>query len=161
MMGGDITLLNEREFGGEPVADIRVKSAKLSGIEIPSALVANAIDEFPVLFVAAANAEGETRLSGARELRVKESDRIGAMAEGLSAIGVRATASDDGMRIEGGKYSGGEVKSRGDHRVAMAFAIAGLRATETIIVRDCANVATSFPNFVKLAKEAGLRISDE
>jgi 3-phosphoshikimate 1-carboxyvinyltransferase len=160
MMGGDITLLNEREFGGEPVADIRVKSAKLSGIEIPSALVASAIDEFPVLFVAAANAEGETRLSGARELRVKESDRIGAMAEGLSAIGVRATASDDGMRIEGGKYGGGEVKSRGDHRVAMAFAIAGLRATETIIVRDCANVATSFPGFVQLTRQAGLKIRE-
>ena len=161
LMGADIALVNERKFGGEPAADIRVRPAKLKGIEIPQALVANAIDEFPVLFVAAANAEGETRLAGAKELRVKESDRIQTMAQGLSAIGVRATATEDGMHIDGGKYGGGEVKSGGDHRIAMAFSIAALCAKEKIVVRDCANVATSFPGFVETARKAGLGIGEE
>ncbi|MGH8719597.1 MAG: 3-phosphoshikimate 1-carboxyvinyltransferase [Burkholderiales bacterium] len=160
-MGADILLSNEKTLGSEPVADIRVRHAKLKGIEIPPTLVANAIDDFPVLFIAAANAEGETQLSGAHELRVKESDRIQTMADGMSALGIRATATEDGMRIIGGAYEGGEVDSRGDHRVAMAFSIAGLRAKEAIVVRDCANVATSFPGFVDVARNAGLRISEE
>jgi 3-phosphoshikimate 1-carboxyvinyltransferase len=160
LMGADITLSNEKMLGAEPVADIRVRHAKLRGIEIPSRLVANAIDEFPILFIAAANAEGETRLSGALELRVKESDRIQAMANGLNALGVRATATEDGMRIVGGPYGGGEIDSHGDHRVAMAFSVAALCAKEAIAVRDCGNVGTSFPNFVKLALEAGLGISE-
>ncbi|MBA2351068.1 MAG: 3-phosphoshikimate 1-carboxyvinyltransferase [Pseudomonadota bacterium] len=162
MMGADISLLNERKFGGEPVADIRVRHADLCGIAIPRRLVPLAIDEFPALFIAAASASGETWLRGAGELRVKESDRIQVMADGLQALGVAAEPTADGMRIvgasQGNRYRGGEVESHGDHRIAMAFSIAALAASETITVRDCANVATSFPGFVETAQHAGLRI---
>lgn len=157
-MGGDLTLFNEREVGGEPVADIRVRSAKLKGIHIDEADVPLAIDEFPALFIAAACAEGTTVLTGAEELRVKESDRIQVMADGLIALGVDAKPTPDGMIIQGGQIGGGKVVSHGDHRIAMSFAIASLRATGTIEIEDCANVATSFPNFVSLAKRAGLKI---
>ncbi|MBC7944237.1 MAG: 3-phosphoshikimate 1-carboxyvinyltransferase, partial [Burkholderiales bacterium] len=164
MMGADISLLHERKFGGEPVADIRVRDADLHGIVIPRHLVPLAIDEFPALFIAAANASGETVLSGAGELRVKESDRIQAMADGLRALGVSAEPAADGMRIVGARpgdrYRGGEIESRGDHRIAMAFSIAALRASGKITVRDCANVATSFPGFVETAQRAGLRVEN-
>ena len=123
-MGADIEILNPRDAGGEPVADLRVRSAALRGIRIPQAQVPLAIDEFPALFIAAACAEGETLLSGAQELRVKESDRIQVMAEGLAALGVEAEPRADGIRIRGGDLGGGLVDSRGDHRIAMAFAIA-------------------------------------
>jgi 3-phosphoshikimate 1-carboxyvinyltransferase len=159
-MGADIDIGNRREEGGEPVADLRVRSAALRGIEIPEALVPLAIDEFPVLFVAAACATGVTTLRGAAELRVKESDRIGVMAEGLAALGIDATPTDDGMVIRGGTLHGGRVDSHGDHRIAMAFAIAALRATDPITVTDCANVDTSFPGFVASAAACGLRIAD-
>lgn len=162
LMGADIALSNEKVLGFEPVADIRVRSAaSLKGIEVPSRLVPNALDEFPILFIAAASAEGETRLSGAHELRVKESDRIQTMADGLNELGIRASATEDGMRIIGGPYGGGEIDSRGDHRVAMAFSIAALAAKEAIVVRDCANVVTSFPGFVDAARGAGLKIRIE
>ncbi len=157
-MGADIALSNRRDFGAEPVADIRVRSAALRGIDIPPELVPLAIDEFPVLFVAAACAEGVTRLGGAAELRVKESDRIQAMADGLAALGVAAQPQPDGIVIEGGEFGGGCVDSRGDHRIAMAFAVASSRASSDIEVRDCANVDTSFPGFVELARGAGLGI---
>lgn len=160
-MGADIRLLNERTAGGEPVADIRVRGARLRGIEVPAELVPLAIDEFPVLFVAAANAQGETVVRGAAELRVKESDRIAAMAEGLAALGVAVETAPDGMRVRGGAYGGARVRSHGDHRVAMAFAIAALRAGGPITIEDCANVATSFPGFPELARAAGLRIEVE
>lgn len=160
LMGASLELANERTAGGEAVADIRVKSAQLHGIEIPRRLVPLAIDEFPVLFVAAASAEGETVVSGAEELRFKESDRIQVMADGLAAIGVKAQPTPDGMRIHGGTCRGGTVDSRGDHRVAMAFAIAALRASSAIKIRDCANVATSFPGFAGLSRAAGLQISE-
>ncbi len=159
LMGADITLLNERVIGGEPVADICVRSAALKGIKIPESLVPLAIDEFPVLFIAAACAEGETELSGAEELRVKESDRIQVMADGLTALGIRAEAKADGIIIQGGSIEGGEVESHGDHRIAMAFSVAALRANETISIRDCANVNTSFPGFVDLAGQAGMKLS--
>ena len=159
-MGADIDIGNRREEGGEPVADLRVRSAALRGIEIPETLVPLAIDEFPVLFVAAACATGVTTLRGAAELRVKESDRIGVMAEGLAALGIDATPTDDGMVIRGGTLHGGRVDSHGDHRIAMAFAIAALRATDPITVTDCANVDTSFPGFVASAAACGLRIAD-
>lgn len=158
-MGADIALANERIAAGEPVAELRVRSSALRGIAVPRELVPRAIDEFPVLFVAAANAEGQTVVQGAEELRVKESDRIAAMAEGLRQLGVQAEPTPDGLRIAGGAYGGGRIDSHGDHRVAMAFAIAGLRAGGPITVLDCANVATSFPGFVELARSAGLRIS--
>ena len=161
LMGADITLENPRDVGGEPVADIRVRAARLQGIEIPRHLVPLAIDEFPVLFIAAAVAFGRTVLRGAEELRVKESDRIQVMADGLLALGVKAEATADGIVIEGGTLGGGEVYSHGDHRIAMAFSVAALRASAPIRIHDCANVATSFPNFLALAAEVGIRVSEE
>lgn len=162
LMGGDITLENPREVGGEPVADLRVRGAKLKGIEIPEALVPLAIDEFPVLFIAAVCAEGRTVLRGAEELRVKESDRIQVMADGLTSLGVKVEPTEDGIIIDGGQaIGGGEVHSHGDHRIAMAFSVASLRATAPIRIHDCANVATSFPNFLALAEQVGIRVAVE
>ena len=162
LMSCDISIENERRVGGEPVADIIVRSSSLKGIEIPHELVPIAIDEFPVLFVAAACAEGQTRLTGAKELRVKESDRIQAMADGLRQLGIDAETLPDGMVVQGGNLiQGGTIDSHGDHRIAMAFAVAALRAQDEIRILDCANVATSFPNFVSLANHAGLRLSVE
>jgi 3-phosphoshikimate 1-carboxyvinyltransferase len=158
-MGTSIELSNQREVGGEPVADIRVRHAELNGIVIPEDQVPLAIDEFPVLFIAAACAKGETVLTGAEELRVKESDRIQSMADGLVTLGVDAQSTPDGIRIQGGKIGGGEVHSHDDHRIAMAFAIAGLRAESEILIHDCNNVATSFPDFVGLAAAVGLTIN--
>ncbi len=158
LMGADLTLHNERQAGGEPVADIRVRSSLLKGVRIPPQLVPLAIDEFPAVFVAAACAEGETALSGAAELRVKESDRIQVMADGLQSLGVDARPTPDGMVIRGGAIAGGEVDSQGDHRVAMAFAMAGLRARDSVLIGNCANVNTSFPGFAALAREVGLDI---
>ena len=159
LMGAKIELINQRDIGGEPVADIRVKSAKLKGIDIPLHLVPLAIDEFPVLFIAAACADGTTRLSGAEELRVKESDRIQVMADGLVRLGIEAQTHTDGIIIQGGILAGGEVESHGDHRIAMAFSVASLRANDEIHIKDCTNVNTSFPGYVELAQKAGIRIS--
>ncbi|KKL28394.1 hypothetical protein LCGC14_2375570, partial [marine sediment metagenome] len=161
MMGADIQLSNQTEVGGEPVADIRVRYAPLHGIEIPEDQVPLAIDEFPALFVAAACAEGQTILTGAEELRVKESDRIQAMADGLKILGVDATPTTDGIIINGGAIGGGEVDSVDDHRIAMSFAVAALRAQDNILIKNCNNVVTSFPGFVALANQAGLKIVEE
>tara|TARA_R110001592_G_scaffold59660_6_gene181076 strand:+ start:242 stop:1543 length:1302 start_codon:yes stop_codon:yes gene_type:complete len=157
-MGGDISVFNEREVGGEPVADIRICHAQLKGINIPEDQVPLAIDEFPVLFVAAACAEGQTVLTGAEELRVKESDRIQVMADGLQAMGISAVPTEDGIVIQGGQITGATVESHHDHRIAMSFAVASLRARDSIRVRGCDNVATSFPNFVSLAAGLGMNI---
>ncbi|MDX9874435.1 MAG: 3-phosphoshikimate 1-carboxyvinyltransferase [Spongiibacteraceae bacterium] len=159
LMGADLTLSDEREVGGEPVADIRVRYAPLHGIEIPLDQVPLAIDEFPALFIAAACADGTTVLRGAEELRVKESDRIQVMADGLQTLGIRAEPTPDGIVIEGGVLGGGAIESHHDHRIAMSFAIAGLRATAPITIHGCEVVATSFPNFTMLAAEAGLRLT--
>jgi 3-phosphoshikimate 1-carboxyvinyltransferase len=163
-MGGDIEILNPRESGAEPVADLLVHASALHGVEMPAALVPLAIDELPVLFVAAACASGETVVTGAEELRVKESDRIAAMSAGLKSLGVMHSVLPDGMRIEGRgegpAFSGGEVDSFGDHRIAMSFAVASLRAAKSISIRDVANVATSFPGFVGLARSVGLDIRE-
>jgi 3-phosphoshikimate 1-carboxyvinyltransferase len=161
LMGADISLENQREVGGEPVADLRVRAAKLKGIEIPEELVPLAIDEFPVLFVAAACAEGRTVLRGAEELRVKESDRIQVMADGLLALGVKCEPTPDGIIIDGSQIGGGEVHGHGDHRIAMAFSVASLRANAPIRIHDCANVATSFPNFLALCAQVGIRVAQE
>jgi len=158
LMGANIELSDEVEIGGEPVADIRVRSSSLKGINIPEAQVPLAIDEFPAIFIAAACAQGETVLTGAKELRVKESDRIQAMADGLTALGIDAVAKEDGIVIQGGQIAGGTVDSCGDHRIAMSFTIAGLKAAATITILDCANVNTSFPSFAKLAELSGLKI---
>lgn len=159
-MGADISLVNERQIGGEPVADIRVRYTGLKGIRIPEDQVPLAIDEFPVLFVAAACAQGTTVLTGAEELRVKESDRIQSMADGLSVLGVKAMTTEDGIVIEGGLLGGGRVHSRDDHRIAMSFAVAGLVANGNITIDECQNVATSFPGFVKLATEVGFNLTE-
>ncbi len=160
-MGADIQLAKEQTVGGEPVADIRVRSSQLKGIHIPEEQVPLAIDEFPAIFIAAACAEGETTLTGARELRVKESDRIQVMADGLTLLGVDARPTEDGMLIQGGAIGSAMVDSHGDHRIAMSFAMAALRASGPIAIRDCANVNTSFPGFVGLAAGAGLNIRQE
>jgi 3-phosphoshikimate 1-carboxyvinyltransferase len=158
MMGADITVSAERTEGGEPVGDLHVRHAPLAGVRIPTQAVPRAIDELPALMVAAACAEGVTELTGAAELRVKESDRIAAVAAGLRALGIEVEEREDGMRVRGGRLAAGVVDSLGDHRIAMAFAIAGLAATGPVEVLDCANVDTSFPGFAALAASAGLRI---
>ena len=160
LMGADIEVLKPGLAGGEPVADLRVRHAPLHGIRIPEKLVPLAIDEFPALFVAAAGAEGVTVLTGAAELRVKESDRIQVMADGLHALGIAAGPTSDGIVIQGGALAGGTVHSHGDHRIAMSFAMAALRASGPIAINDCANVNTSFPGFVALARNAGLAIQE-
>ncbi|MDR5898444.1 bifunctional prephenate dehydrogenase/3-phosphoshikimate 1-carboxyvinyltransferase [Halomonas vilamensis] len=167
LMGADLALSNQAEVGGEPVADIRIRYAPLKGIEIPADQVPLAIDEFPALFIAAANADGTTRLRGAEELRVKESDRIQAMADGLAVLGVEHTVVEDGIDIVGNgredtpSYGGGRIDSLGDHRIAMAFTVAALRASDEIVIEDCANVGTSFPNFVELATRIGMDVKVE
>ena len=158
LMGADISLGNEREVGGEPVADIRVKHAPLKGINIPEDQVPLAIDEFPALLIAAACADGITVLTGAEELRVKETDRIQAMAVGLTTLGIQCEPTDDGIVVHGGQLGGGEVESFHDHRIAMAFTVAALRASGPVTVNNCANVATSFPNFAELAKSVGISL---
>ena len=159
LMGADITLENRRLAGGEPVADLHVRHAPLHGVAVPESLVALAIDEFPALFIAAANATGTTVVTGAAELRVKESDRIQVMADGMQALGMVAQPTPDGMVIQGGQpYGGGTVDSRGDHRIAMSFAMAALRASDPLTILHCANVATSFPGFAALAAHAGVRL---
>lgn len=166
-MGADIAIFDRRDCGGEPVADLRIRSAPLHGIRIPEPLVPLAIDELPAVFIAAASAEGETLLTGAEELRVKESDRIQVMADGLAALGVPVEPRPDGLSIQGGAWSHSgldvsrapvSIDSHHDHRVAMSFAMAALRAPTPIEIRDCANVATSFPNFADLSASVGLRI---
>ena len=158
-MGGDI--VEENVAGqGEPVVDLRVRHAALHGIDVPTGLVPDMIDEFPALFVAAACASGTTVVRGAAELRVKESDRIDAMARGLRALGIRVDETPDGARIQGGELRSGTVDSRGDHRIAMAFAVAAQCAQGEVRIDDVANVATSFPGFDALAREAGMSLRD-
>ena len=161
MMGAQIETVNIRTEALEPACDLRVKYSKLQGITIPEKFVANAIDEFPILAVAAAAASGVTRVRGASELRVKESDRIAAMVGGLQSLGIDATEVPDGMDIVGGKILGGRVESYGDHRVAMAFAIAGSIAEGEIEISESQNVATSFPSFVAEASGIGLSIQEQ
>ncbi|AEG31587.1 3-phosphoshikimate 1-carboxyvinyltransferase [Thiomicrospira cyclica] len=163
LMGADILLENEREVGGEPVADIHVRAAQLEGVVIPEHLVPLAIDEFPVLFVAASAAQGQTVLTGAEELRVKESDRIQVMADALQAVGIDAQPTPDGMIITGGEQQAqsAAIISHHDHRISMAMTVAGLRAVAPIAIDDCANVNTSFPGFVSLAQSVGLMVTAE
>lgn len=160
-MGAEVEVSNERDCMGEPVGDVTVKGQPLKGIDIGADLVALAIDELPVLFIAAACAEGRTLVTGAEELRVKESDRVASMAEGLQALGIDAQPQPDGIVIEGGQIGSGEVESHHDHRIAMSFAVASLRAKGPIVLRNCANVATSFPNFLECAQAVGLQVGPE
>ncbi|PBJ83068.1 3-phosphoshikimate 1-carboxyvinyltransferase [Lysobacteraceae bacterium NML93-0399] len=157
LMGADIVESDAGEEGGEPVADLRVRHAALRGIDVPEQHVPDMIDEFPALFVAAACASGTTRVTGAHELRVKESDRIATMASGLRTLGVDIEEVDDGATITGsaGGFGGGHVESHGDHRIAMSFAVAGQRARGEVRIGDTANVSTSFPGFLTLAQSMG------
>jgi len=157
-MGADISLQNARLYGEEPVADIRVRSSTLHGGPVDPRLVSLAIDEFPVLFVAAAAASGKTEFSGIGELRVKESDRIAAMASGLQNLGIQVDETDDGATVHGGRFSGGIVESHGDHRVAMSLAVAATVADSAVTVNDVAAVNTSFPGFTDCLGKLGVDI---
>jgi 3-phosphoshikimate 1-carboxyvinyltransferase len=161
LMGADIRQLSASQHDGEPVADLEIHPGPLRGIAVPRELVARSIDEFPVLFAAAAVAEGETLVTGAAELRVKESDRITAMAKALGAVGIETETLADGLRVWGGRPQGGIVDSHGDHRVAMAMAVLAARAASPVVINDVQNVATSFPGFATTAAAVGLRIAEE
>jgi len=154
-MGADIVEENRAERGGEVVADLVIRHAPLAGIEVPEELVPDMIDEFPALMIAAACAQGATIVRGAGELRVKESDRLAAMSAGLRALGIGVDETADGATIHGGPIRSGQVESLGDHRIAMAFAVAAQRAAGPVRITDTSNVATSFPDFVALAQRAG------
>lgn len=157
LMGADFTLHPRPSQGGEPVADIELRRSNLRGIAVPESLVPLAIDELPVLFIAAAGAEGETIFTGAGELRVKESDRLAVMADGLARTGVPHELAPDGIRIQGGhRLQGAEIQSHGDHRIAMAFTVASLLADGELLIRDVENVGTSFPGFAETARACGL-----
>jgi 3-phosphoshikimate 1-carboxyvinyltransferase len=162
LMGANIELSNERLEAGELIADIRVQSSNLKGIEIPEHLVPLAIDEFPVIFIAASCAQGETVLTGAKELRVKESDRIQVMANGLAALGIKNEVLDDGIKIIGGKFKEqvAPIKSHHDHRISMSFAVASVRSNFEIRIDGVDNVKTSFPNFVELTNSIGMNITE-
>jgi len=158
LMGADIEISRERMESNEPVCDLRVRSAALRGIDVPPHSVANAIDEFPVIAVAAASASGVTRIRGASELRVKESDRIASMVQGLTALGIDTVEYPDGMDIVGGRFASGSVESFGDHRIAMAFAVAGCIAEGPIEITEADNIRTSFPDFLSLVNSVGLNV---
>jgi 3-phosphoshikimate 1-carboxyvinyltransferase len=158
LMGGRIELFNERMQCGEPVADIRVRSAVLHGIDLPERLVADMIDECPIFFVAAALAQGTTRATGLAELRVKESDRIASMVAGLRAMGAEVSDSEDSVIITGGGLQGADIDSFEDHRIAMSFAVASQCVDGVTRIHDCANVATSFPGFVELTRSLGMNL---
>lgn len=159
-MGAQIDIKNKRLWGEEPVADLHISAANLEGISIPPAWVPLAIDEFPIIFIAAAAAKGQTILHGAEELRYKESDRIQVMVNGLQQLGIEARALEDGICIQGGSLQGGRVDSAADHRVAMAFAIAGALAKGRVEIEHCESIRTSFPNFVALAQHMQLNIEE-
>jgi 3-phosphoshikimate 1-carboxyvinyltransferase len=159
LMGADIEFTNQSTNAGEQIADVVVKSSQLKGIDIPHEYIASAIDEFPILFIAAALAQGETRLTGAMELRKKESDRITAMAQGMTILGVKCHELEDGIVIQGDStLTGGVVDSDDDHRIAMSFLIAGQFANGVIDVKNCENIMTSFPNFITICQDLGLAI---
>jgi 3-phosphoshikimate 1-carboxyvinyltransferase len=161
LMGADLRLHPRTSQGGEPVADIEVRRSALRGIAVPEQFVPLAIDELPVLFIAAAGAEGETTFTGAAELRVKESDRLAVMAEGLGRVGVPNELLPDGIRIAGGRrLQGAVIDSHGDHRIAMSFAVASLLADGELTICDVANVATSFPGFVPTARACGVNVGE-
>jgi 3-phosphoshikimate 1-carboxyvinyltransferase len=160
LMGANIELNNQREEAGELVSDIRVCSSSLKGITIPKELVPLAIDEFPAIFIAASCAHGETLLTDARELRVKESDRIQVMADGLLSLGIENEVLEDGIRIKGGEFQKQTsiIKSHHDHRISMAFAIASARSNFELDIEGVDNVKTSFPNFVELVNQVGMNL---
>ena len=158
LMNADIEVREENVSSGEPLADILVRTSSLSGVNIPLKLIPAAIDEFPAIFIAAACANGVTVLRGAEELRHKESDRISVMADGLRNLGIKVETYPDGISITGGNMTGGLIDAHGDHRVAMAFAMAALKASGTVSIKNAEGISTSFPTFFEVARLAGLRI---
>jgi len=161
LMGANIEICGQHQESGEPLCDLRVRSQQLKGVDVPRGLVANAIDEFPAIAVAAASADGITRIRGAAELRFKESDRINAMVQGLGKLGIKAIEYEDGMDIIGGRFRSGTIDSRGDHRIAMAFAVAGCCNSGSVVVNDCRNIATSFPGFVETGCALGMNLVEK
>ncbi|MFK8013533.1 MAG: 3-phosphoshikimate 1-carboxyvinyltransferase [Marinicellaceae bacterium] len=159
LMGADITFINQSTNAGEQIADVVVKSSQLQGIEVPHEYIASAIDEFPIIFIAASLAQGQTRLTNAMELRHKESDRITAMADGMKLLGIDCHELEDGIVINGGTLNGGHVDAEDDHRIAMSFLIAGQVSQSKITVDNCKNIMTSFPNFLSICHDLGLKIS--
>ena len=157
-MNADFEVHSSAMMGGEPVASITARASQLQGIDVPPALVPSAIDEFPILCIAAACAQGTTRITEAKELRVKESDRIAQVARGLHALNIDVDEFEDGLTIKGGEISGGDIESSGDHRIAMAFSVAAFRAHDEIRINECENVATSFPGFVESARSVGMQV---
>ena len=158
-MGADIRVTNRRVEAGEPVADLTVRASRLKGVRVPPERAPSMIDEYPVLAVAAAFAEGTTRMEGLGELRVKESDRLTAIAQGLASCGVRAEIDGDTLIVHGGRPQGGARIATGfDHRIAMAFLVMGLGSREPVAVDDDAAIATSFPGFVDLMNNLGAKI---
>ena len=159
-MGAQLETYNRRETGGEPVADLRARHSSLSAIELDGRDAASMIDEYPLIFVAAAAARGRSRFTGLGELRHKESDRLASMAQALAALGVRCRVEGDDMEIEGGSIAGGAVDALGDHRVAMSMSVAGLAAAGPVRIEDCAAVATSFPHFADRARALGWNLQE-
>jgi len=162
-MGADVTFLNQRDEGGEPVADLRVRAGKLEGAEIPAERAPRMIDEYPILAVAAACAHGRTVMHGLAELRVKESDRLSAIAHGLASCGVRVAVEGDTLTVEGGNWpeGGALIATQLDHRIAMAFLVLGLATRRPVRIDDATPIATSFPGFVALMNELGGAITEE
>lgn len=159
-MGADLKFINPRNVAGEPVADLKVKSSRLKGIRVPASRAPSMIDEYPVLSIAASVAEGDTIMEGLEELRVKESDRLSAIAAGLSANGVRCNVDGDTLAVSGGKVAGGGlVKTHMDHRIAMSFLVLGMVAAQAVSVDDTAMIATSFPNFMQLLPSLGAKFT--
>ena len=159
LMNASVEISHYSMMGGEPTATITARSGQLQGIDVPTHLVPSAIDEFPIICVAAACANGTTRITQAEELRVKESDRIKQVANGLTTLGIVVEEFEDGLSIQGGDLNGGYIDSGYDHRIAMSFAIASLRANSTIEITDCDNVATSFPGFAAMAQNLGIHLT--
>ncbi len=161
-MGGDITIVNEREAGGETIGDLKIKASALKGVDVPANRAPSMIDEYPILCVAAACAAGQTRMAGLGELRVKESDRLAAMAAGLKACGVGHLEGEDNLIVTGGPVPGGAtVKTHMDHRIAMAFLILGLASENPVTIDDGSMIATSFPAFVEQMNALGANIGQQ
>ena len=157
-MGADISILNKRVDSNENIADLIIKSTQLKPINLGGEIISTLIDELPILFIACAVSSGVSKITGIKELRYKESDRIKSMEEGLIAVGIKVTSTIDSIEINGGEIMGGKINSYGDHRIAMAFAIAGLVAKKSITIVNTKNISTSFPTFIELMREQGANI---
>lgn len=157
-MGADISIINTRFESNEKIGDLKIKSSQLKSINIGGDIIASLIDELPILFIACAVSSGVSKITGIEELRYKESDRIKSMEEGLIAVGIKVSSTNDSIEINGGEIMGGKINSYGDHRIAMSFAIAGLVSKKSVTIIDTKNITTSFPNFIELMRDQGADI---